>query len=39
VCAAPRSRVDARRLLRDAHYPTDPVSLCDPDGNPLYFHR
>src|SRR5580658_220268 len=30
-----RRRLDVRNLLRDSHYPTDPVPLCDPDGNPL----
>jgi DNA-binding GntR family transcriptional regulator len=38
VRAAPRPGVDVRRLLREAHYPSDPVSLRDPDGNPVYFH-
>lgn len=28
-------RLDLRSVLRDAHYPTDPLPLCDPDGNPL----
>jgi GntR family transcriptional regulator/MocR family aminotransferase len=39
VRRAPARRVDARRLLRDAHYPADAVSFLDPEGNPLYFHR
>ena len=38
VRAPSRPRVDARRLLREAHYPTDRVGLRDPDGNPVYFH-
>ena len=39
VRAAPPARVDPRRLLRDAHYPSDAVRFHDPDGNPVYFHR
>jgi DNA-binding GntR family transcriptional regulator len=39
VLAAAPARLDPRRLLRDAHYPTAPVRLHDPDGNPVYFHR
>ena len=38
VLSAPPSRLDARRLLRDAHYPADAVRWSDPDGNPLYLH-
>ena len=31
-----RSRsLDLRSVLRDSHFPTNPVPLCDPDGNPL----
>jgi GntR family transcriptional regulator/MocR family aminotransferase len=35
--AAPvrRPRLDIRRVLRESHFPTDPVPLSDPDGNPL----
>ncbi len=33
------ARLDPRRLLRDAQYPTAPVRLRDPDGNPVYIHR
>jgi DNA-binding GntR family transcriptional regulator len=39
VNSARRVRLDARTLLRDAHYPGIPVPLRDPDGNPLYLHR
>ena len=39
VRAAPAARVDARRLLRDAHYPADAVRFADSEGNPLYLHR
>src|SRR3989442_1460947 len=39
VRGAPPSRVDGRRILRDAHYPTDAVRLHDPDGNSVYLHR
>jgi DNA-binding transcriptional regulator YhcF (GntR family) len=30
-----RRRLDLRNVLRDAHFPNDPVPMCDPDGNPL----
>jgi GntR family transcriptional regulator / MocR family aminotransferase len=35
--AAPvrRPRLDIRGVLRESHFPTDPVPLSDPDGNPL----
>jgi DNA-binding GntR family transcriptional regulator len=39
VRSAPARRIDPKRLLRDAHYPADPVRLHDPDGNPVYLHR
>jgi DNA-binding FadR family transcriptional regulator len=39
VRGAPPPRVDGRRILRDAHYPTDAVRLRDPDGNSVYLHR
>jgi len=39
VRTAPKPRVDARRLLRDAQYPADAVSFLDSEGNPLYLHR
>jgi GntR family transcriptional regulator/MocR family aminotransferase len=39
VRSAPVSRVNAGRLLRDAHYPVDAVNFLDPEGNPLYLHR
>ena len=39
VRSAPAPRVDPRRLLRDAHYPTDAIRFRDPDGNPVYLHR
>ena len=39
VRSAPSPRVDARQLMRDAHYPSDAVRLRDPDGNHVYFHR
>lgn len=34
----PKTR-DLRFLLEHSHFPADPVSLNDPDGNPLYLHR
>lgn len=34
-----RRRLDVPRVLRESHYPTDPLPVCDPDGNPLYLHR
>lgn len=34
-----RKRLDPMQLLREAHYPADPVHFRDPDGNPIYFHR
>jgi GntR family transcriptional regulator/MocR family aminotransferase len=30
-----RRSLDLRSVLRDSHFPTNPVPLCDPDGNPL----
>jgi DNA-binding GntR family transcriptional regulator len=39
VLSAPVPRMDARRLLRDAHYPTDAVRFLDTEGNPIYLHR
>lgn len=36
---APAARMDGRRLLRDAHYPTDAVRFEDADGNSIYLHR
>jgi len=36
---APALKMDARRLLRDAHYPTDAVRFLDTEGNPIYLHR
>jgi DNA-binding transcriptional regulator YhcF (GntR family) len=35
--AAPlrRRRLDFRRVLRESHFPNDPVPFSDPDGNPL----
>jgi len=34
-----RRRLDLRSVLRESHFPTDPLPVCDPDGNPLYIHR
>jgi len=34
-----RRRLDVRSVLRESHFPTDPLPVCDPDGNPLYMHR
>jgi hypothetical protein len=34
-----RHRLDVPSVLRESHFPTDPVPVCDPDGNPLYMHR
>jgi DNA-binding transcriptional regulator YhcF (GntR family) len=34
-----RHRLDLRSVLRESHFPTDPLPVCDPDGNPLYLHR
>ena len=31
--------LDLQFLLRNSHYPADPVALRDPDGHPLYIHR
>jgi|SRR5437588_12862161 len=39
VRATVRRRLDLRSVLRESHFPTDPVAVCDPDGNPLYLHR
>jgi DNA-binding GntR family transcriptional regulator len=33
-----RRRLDLRSVLRDSHFPTDPIPVCDPGGNPLYLH-
>jgi GntR family transcriptional regulator/MocR family aminotransferase len=33
------ARLDAKRLLRDAHYPADAVRFQDPEGNPVYLHK
>jgi hypothetical protein len=32
-------RLDVLSILRESHFPTDPLPVCDPDGNPLYLHR
>jgi DNA-binding transcriptional regulator YhcF (GntR family) len=32
-------KLDFRSILRESHFPTDPLPVCDPDGNPLYLHR
>jgi DNA-binding GntR family transcriptional regulator len=34
-----RRRLDLASVLRESHFPNDPVAACDPDGNPLYLHR
>ncbi|MGO9259384.1 MAG: GntR family transcriptional regulator [Bryobacteraceae bacterium] len=34
-----RRRLDLWSVLRESHFPTDPLPVCDPDGNPLYLHR
>jgi GntR family transcriptional regulator/MocR family aminotransferase len=39
VSAAPARRLDARQMLREAHYPVDEVRFQDPEGNPVYLHR
>jgi GntR family transcriptional regulator/MocR family aminotransferase len=39
VRSAPAMKMDTRRLLRDAHFPTDAVRFQDADGNPVYLHR
>jgi DNA-binding transcriptional regulator YhcF (GntR family) len=32
----PRRRgLDLRRVLRESHFPSDPLQMTDPDGNPL----
>ena len=30
-----RRRLDLKSVLRESHFPTDPVPMCDPDGNLL----
>jgi GntR family transcriptional regulator/MocR family aminotransferase len=30
-----RRSLDLRRVLRESHFPTDQMPMCDPDGNPL----
>ncbi|HEV8038595.1 MAG TPA: winged helix-turn-helix domain-containing protein [Bryobacteraceae bacterium] len=30
-----RRRLDLRRVLRESHFPGDPLQMSDPDGNPL----
>jgi DNA-binding transcriptional regulator YhcF (GntR family) len=37
--AVRRRRLDVLSILRESHFPTDPLPVCDPDGNPLYLHR
>ncbi len=32
-------RLDVLSILRESHFPTDPLPVCDPDGNLLYLHR
>ena len=32
---ARRRTLDLRSVLRDSHFPVDPLPLSDPDGNPL----
>ena len=39
VRRAPAIRLDPRRVLREAHYPTDAIAFHDSEGNPLYLHR
>ncbi len=40
VTGRPRRRPPTPRdILRGAQYPMSPVTLRDPDGNPLYLHR
>jgi len=39
TAAVRRRRLDLRSVLRDSHFPTDPLPVRDPDGNPLYVHR
>jgi DNA-binding transcriptional regulator YhcF (GntR family) len=34
-----RRRLDVGSVLRESHFPTDPLPVCDPDGNPLYLHK
>jgi len=31
--------LDWRNIVRQSHFPTDPLPFRDPDGNRLYFHR
>jgi DNA-binding transcriptional regulator YhcF (GntR family) len=30
-----RRGLDLRRVLRESHFPSDPLQMADPDGNPL----
>jgi DNA-binding GntR family transcriptional regulator len=30
-----RSRLDLSKVLRESHFPSDPLQMSDPDGNPL----
>ena len=30
-----RRPLDVLRVLRGSHFPTDPLPMCDPDGNPI----
>jgi GntR family transcriptional regulator/MocR family aminotransferase len=39
VRAGVRPRLDAGRLLRDAHYPADAMRFRDSEGNPVYLHK
>ena|SRR5689334_4468571 len=39
VRRAPSRRLEARVLLREAHYPADAVRFEDPEGNAIYLHR
>ena len=32
----PRRRLNFQSILRESHFPTDPLPACDPDGNPLF---
>jgi DNA-binding transcriptional regulator YhcF (GntR family) len=34
-----KPKLDLRKVMRESHFPTDPVPVRDPDGNLLYFHR
>jgi len=39
TAAVRRRRLDLQSVVRESHYPTAPLPVCDPDGNPLYLHR